>query len=61
MVRVLEKTGYEMKRRRGSHMMMLKGNKLIVVPDHKELKKGTLRNILREADLTAKDLIELLR
>ncbi len=61
MVRVLEKLGYEMKRRRGSHMMMRKTGKLIVVPDHKELKRGTLRNILREADLTVEELIELLR
>ena len=61
MVRVLEKLGYEMKRRRGSHMMMIKSGKLIVVPDHRELKKGTLRNILREADLSVDELIELLR
>ena len=61
MKRVLEKLGYVMKRRRGSHMMMYKGKKLIVVPDHKELKRGTLRNILREADLSVEEFIELLR
>ena len=61
MVLVLEKLGYEMKRRRGSHMMMRKTGKLIVVPNHKELRRGTLRNILREADLTVEELLELLR
>ena len=61
MNRVLVKLGYVMKRRRGSHMMMYKGGKLIVVPDHKELRRGTLRNILREADLTVEEFIELLR
>ena len=60
MVRVLESLGYEIKRRRGSHIMMRKSGKLIVVPDHKELKRGTLRNIMREADLTVAELIELL-
>ncbi len=61
MVRVLEKLGYVMKRRRGSHMMMYRAGKLIVVPDHKELRRGTLRNILREADLTVDELIKLMR
>ena len=61
MVRVLEKLGYSMKRRRGSHMMMHKAGKLIVVPDHKELRRGTLRNIMNEADLTVDELIELIR
>ncbi len=41
--------------------MMYKGKKLIVVPDHKELKRGTLRNILSEADLSVEAFIDLLR
>ncbi len=60
MIQVLEKLGYDVKRRRGSHVMLLKAGKLIVVPYHKELRPGTLRNILREADLTVEELIELL-
>ena len=60
MVRVLKKLGYEEKRQRGSHLMMIKGGKLIVIPNHKELRRGTLRNIMREANLTVGELITLL-
>ena len=60
MVRVLKKLGYEEKRQRGSHLMMIKGEKLIVILNHKELRRGTLRNIMREANLTVGELITLL-
>jgi len=60
MVRVLIKLGYIEKRQQGSHLMMFKKGKLIVVPNHKELRRGTLRNIMREADLTVEELIALL-
>ncbi len=32
----------------------------VVVPDHKKLRPGTLRQILRQADLTVEDLVALL-
>ena len=32
-----------------------------VVPDHRELHRGTLRDILNQADLTVPEFIELLR
>ncbi|MBW2172841.1 MAG: type II toxin-antitoxin system HicA family toxin [Deltaproteobacteria bacterium] len=60
MVHVLRKLGYEEKRQRGSHLIMIKEGKLIVVPNHKELRRGTLRSIMREANLTVGELIALL-
>jgi len=32
----------------------------LVVPNHKELKKGTLNNILKKAELTISELKELI-
>ena len=33
----------------------------VVVPDHKELDRGTLRAILRQADLSIEDFVALVR
>jgi predicted RNA binding protein YcfA (HicA-like mRNA interferase family) len=32
----------------------------VVVPDHKELDRGTLRAILRQADITVEEFVKLL-
>ena len=50
-----------LKRRQGSHSI-LRRNELfsqLVVPDHKELDRGTLRAIIRQADLSVEDFISL--
>ncbi len=52
---ILKRYGFEEVRRKGSHIVMQK--KLsdttitIPVPDHKELKKGTLMSIIRQAGI----------
>jgi predicted RNA binding protein YcfA (HicA-like mRNA interferase family) len=49
---------------RGSHHYLRRsdGGPLIVVPVHgnRDLPTGTLRSILRQADLTPEDLVDLL-
>ncbi len=49
-VRILEKIGFYVKRRHGSHIILRRDNPFSkkVVPDHKELDRGTLRAILRQ-------------
>jgi predicted RNA binding protein YcfA (HicA-like mRNA interferase family) len=59
-VRVLEKAGFRIDRRRGSHIF-LKGEQpygVAVVPDHRELDGGTLRSIIRDAGLTVEEFLE---
>ena len=54
-VRKLQKLGYQIDRQKGSHVIMYnsKNKKRAVVPMHtKELKKGTLRSILRGCDIS---------
>lgn len=51
---VLEQHGFVEVRRRGSHIVMQRagddgGTTTVPVPDHKELKKGTLRSIIRQS------------
>lgn len=63
-VRALERVGYELVRQRGSHFRLRhptdQNRKPVTVPDHAELKSGTLRAILRDASVTADLFRELL-
>jgi predicted RNA binding protein YcfA (HicA-like mRNA interferase family) len=62
LVRALEKIGFVVKRQRGSHVILRRDNPpaRVVVPDHKNLRIGTLRTILNTASLTVEDLLKLL-
>jgi predicted RNA binding protein YcfA (HicA-like mRNA interferase family) len=62
LIRALEADGWKVVRQRGSHVRLKKAGRrfALVVPFHKELKKGTLAGILREAELSAEDLRRLL-
>ena len=61
-VKALEKAGYHVKRQVGSHIILRMDNPFsqIVVPDHKELDRGTLRAIIRETGLSVDSFKELL-
>jgi predicted RNA binding protein YcfA (HicA-like mRNA interferase family) len=62
LVKVLVKLGYAVDRQRGSHIILRHSRppyRRLVVPDHDEIAKGTLRALLRDAGLTADDLQRL--
>lgn len=65
-IRVLLKTGFEYapKRGKGSHSAFVKKDsektRLVIVPDRKEIPKGTLLAILDQAGLSKDDLLRLL-
>lgn len=52
---VLARHGFVEVRRRGSHVVMQRSEQgsttTVPVPDHKELRKGTLRSIIRQSGL----------
>jgi predicted RNA binding protein YcfA (HicA-like mRNA interferase family) len=60
-IAVLQKVGYVIDHQTGSHTILYrKGSVPAVVPLHnRDLKKGTLYQILRGARLTAEDFIRL--
>ncbi len=62
LIRALEKDGWSVARQRGSHVRLKKSGRrhALTVPLHKELKKGTLGGILRDAGLTVDQLQKLL-
>lgn len=61
-VKSLEKMGFYFKRQHGSHIVLRRDDPFaqIVVPDHKELDRGTLRAIIRQAGLSIAEFIKLL-
>ncbi len=64
-IRALENLGFHEDRRKGSHVVMKKDGhpKVVTVPDwgKKSLKKGTLRSIIRDAEVTIEEFIEASR
>jgi predicted RNA binding protein YcfA (HicA-like mRNA interferase family) len=60
-VKALRRTGFVVDHQRGSHLFLhnLEKNISVVVPLHKELKKGTLHSILKKAGLTLSQFKEL--
>lgn len=60
-VRALEKIGFYVKRQHGSHIILRRDNPFAqtVIPDHKELDRGTLRAILRQIELSVDDFCSL--
>jgi predicted RNA binding protein YcfA (HicA-like mRNA interferase family) len=63
LVRAFEKSGYHFDRQTGSHMILrtsVPPFRRLVIPDHREIAKGTLRAIVRQAGITVDELIALL-
>ena len=61
-VRAVAKVGYAWDRTEGSHMILIgsRGRRLSV-PRHRELGRGLLRALIRDAGLTREEFLELLR
>lgn len=62
-VAAFERLGWRAARQRGSHIILVKPGHMasLSVPNHKELAKGTLRSLLRAADLSVEDFVFALR
>ncbi|MCR4317444.1 MAG: type II toxin-antitoxin system HicA family toxin [Planctomycetes bacterium] len=63
LVKALSKVGYSVDHQTGSHIILrnaLPPFRRLTIPDHKEISKGTLKSILRQAEMTNQDLMELL-
>lgn len=56
-VRALERLGFVVVRQRGSHIVMRRGSAGCVVPNHRQLKVGTLAGLLKQAGVSPDDFI----
>jgi len=63
MRKVLEDLGFVFRRQKGSHMVLRRAQPYarVIVPDHASLTPGTLRQILRDANLSIAQLTTILK
>ena len=62
-VRLLQRAGFEPHHRKGSHVTMKEKDsphRRVVVPMHDQVRRGTLRAIIRDAGLTVEEFVALL-
>jgi len=63
-ISTFEKIGYKVIRQRGSHVRLRDDqnpeHKPLTIPDHKTLKPGLLRMLIRDAGLQVEDFVKLL-
>lgn len=60
-IRAFSRLGYQIDHQTGSHIILRHPNRRrLTVPDHRELAKGTLRSLIREAGLTKDQFVQLL-
>ncbi|MFW6638811.1 type II toxin-antitoxin system HicA family toxin [Nocardiopsis algeriensis] len=60
LVRALERVGWEHVSTKGDHAKLRKGGVRVIVPLHKELKRGTTAAILRQIGMSPEALRDLL-
>ena len=59
-VRALQRLGFEVVRQKGSHIVMRRGSSGCIVPNHREIKIGTLAGVLRQAGISGDEFIAAL-
>lgn len=64
-IKILSKQGFKVARQKGSHIILVKeskdGKKGVVVPNHKEIDKGTLLEIIRQSGITKEEFLKLIK
>jgi predicted RNA binding protein YcfA (HicA-like mRNA interferase family) len=56
-IRALERLGFMVIRQRGSHIVLRRGASGCVVPNHREIKPGTLAGVLKQAGISADEFL----
>lgn len=61
-LRILFRLDFQPKRKRGSHLILTKNEKRVVIPIHegRDVPKGTLLNIIKQAGLNKKEFLKKL-
>lgn len=60
--KALERAGWLFVRQKGSHMSLFNPdtNRQVTVPNHKDIDKGTLKSILKQANLSVDEFLIIL-
>jgi len=61
LIKILERMGFRLYRKKGSHRIFVREELMVIVPYHnRDLKKGTLHNIIKGMGLTPDEFKRLL-
>ena len=58
--RALQRMGFVVQRQTGSHLILRREGRTVVVPQHKPLKPGTLKGVLEQAAISLEQFVEQL-
>ncbi len=59
-IKALEKFGFKYVSQKGSHIKYAKNGYVVIIPNHSEVAKGTLKSILTMAHIELEDFLEIL-
>lgn len=57
-IKKLEKYGFKFVSQKGSHMKYSDGSKIVIIPNHYEIARGTLKSILLQAGIDLDDFLK---
>jgi predicted RNA binding protein YcfA (HicA-like mRNA interferase family) len=55
--RALQRHGFVVVRQTGSHLILRRESRTVVVPQHKPVKPGTLKGVIEQAGLTVEEFV----
>ena len=58
--RALQRLGFVVQRQTGSHLILRRETRTVVVPQHKPIKPGTLKGVIEQAGLTVQEFVDQL-
>lgn len=59
-ISVLSKVGFKFVSQKGSHLKYSNGTNIVIIPNHIEVARGTLKSILGQAGIDLDDFLKLL-
>lgn len=60
-VRALQRLGFVVRRQNGSHIVLKRNERGCVVPNHREVKVGTLTGVLKQAGVSTEEFLKAWR
>ncbi|MHB1440456.1 MAG: type II toxin-antitoxin system HicA family toxin [Cuniculiplasma sp.] len=58
MVKLLCKNGFIVRRQTGSHIIIKRERRQVVIPNHNEIDRRTLRSIIKQSGLTVEEFLK---
>ena len=60
-IKTLERFGFVFISQKGSHMIYSNNDRIVIIPNHIEIVRGTLKSILNQANIELNDFLDKLK